>query len=50
VLRILLEDASSSVLKRLKPEFFERIVGVLREKITQQGIKDALEVLLDACP
>jgi hypothetical protein len=44
VLRILLEDASSSVLKRLKPEFFERIVGVLREKITQQGIKDALEV------
>ncbi|KAL3569302.1 hypothetical protein D5086_029192 [Populus alba] len=50
VLRILLEDASSSVLKRLKPEFFERIVGVLREKITQQGIKDALEVLLEACP
>ncbi|KAJ6300292.1 hypothetical protein OIU76_021152 [Salix suchowensis] len=39
VLRILLEDASSGVLERLKPEFFERIVGVLREKITQQELE-----------
>uniref|UniRef100_A0A6N2N8T6 U-box domain-containing protein n=1 Tax=Salix viminalis TaxID=40686 RepID=A0A6N2N8T6_SALVM len=50
VLRILLEDASSGVLERLKPEFFERIVGFLREKNTQKGIKSALEVLLYASP
>ncbi|CAK7342041.1 unnamed protein product [Dovyalis caffra] len=50
VLKILLEEASSTVLERLKPELFERIVGVLRERITQQGINAALQVLLDACP
>ncbi|KAJ6749949.1 hypothetical protein OIU85_000565 [Salix viminalis] len=32
VLRILLEDASSGVLERLKPEFFERIVGVFERE------------------
>ena len=50
VLKMLLEEASSSVLERLKPEFFERIVGVLRERITHQGINAALQVLLNACP
>nr|TKR71419.1 hypothetical protein D5086_0000299430 [Populus alba] len=50
VLKMLLEEASSIVLERLKPEFFERIVGVLRERITHQGINAALQVLLNACP
>ncbi|KAF2323828.1 hypothetical protein GH714_042413 [Hevea brasiliensis] len=50
VLKMLFEEASSSVLERLKSEFFNRIVGVIREKITQQGINAALKVLLDACP
>ncbi|EEF38265.1 E3 ubiquitin-protein ligase PUB24 [Ricinus communis] len=50
VLKMVSEDASSSVLERLKPEFFETIVGVIREKITQQGINAALKVLSHACP
>ncbi|OAY43001.1 E3 ubiquitin-protein ligase PUB24 [Manihot esculenta] len=50
VLKMLFEEASSSVLERLKPEFFERVVGVIRDKITQQGINSALKVLLIACP
>ncbi|KAJ8754587.1 hypothetical protein K2173_010193 [Erythroxylum novogranatense] len=50
VLKVLFEDASSSVMERLKPKFFERIIGALREKLTQQGINSALQVLLDACP
>ncbi|KAF2289611.1 hypothetical protein GH714_037470 [Hevea brasiliensis] len=50
VLKMLFEEASSRVLERLNPEFFDRVVGVIREKITQQGINAALKVLLTACP
>ncbi|TKY53164.1 E3 ubiquitin-protein ligase PUB24 [Spatholobus suberectus] len=38
------------VLERLKPEFFERIVKILRHGVTQQGLSAALQVLLSACP
>ncbi|KDP36107.1 hypothetical protein JCGZ_08751 [Jatropha curcas] len=51
VLKKLLEEASSSILERLKPEFIENIVEVIRaSKITQQGINAALSILLHACP
>jgi hypothetical protein len=50
VLKTIIEATNSSVLERLKPEFFNGIVRVLRSGITQQGIKAALHVLLEACP
>ncbi|XP_038719623.1 E3 ubiquitin-protein ligase PUB24-like [Tripterygium wilfordii] len=51
ILKRLIEEGSSSLLERLKPEFFDAIVGVIREKkVTQQGINAALNVLLHACP
>ncbi|MBA0830200.1 hypothetical protein Goarm_014744 [Gossypium armourianum] len=52
-LKSIIETASSVVLERLEPKFFEMIVGVLKQcttRITQQGINSALHVLLDACP
>uniref|UniRef100_A0A2N9GCZ1 U-box domain-containing protein n=1 Tax=Fagus sylvatica TaxID=28930 RepID=A0A2N9GCZ1_FAGSY len=50
VLKTIIEATNSSVIERLKPEFFNGIVRVLRSGITQQGIKAALHVLLEACP
>ncbi|KAH7554175.1 hypothetical protein JRO89_XS12G0126200 [Xanthoceras sorbifolium] len=50
VLKNIIETVSSRVLQRLKLGLFKRIVGVLRQGITQQGINAALHVLLDACP
>ena len=50
VLKKIIEATSSSVLERLKPEFFKRIVRVLRSGITQQGINATLHLLLEACP
>ncbi|CAK9181024.1 unnamed protein product [Ilex paraguariensis] len=50
LLKTITGKADSGVLERLKVEFFERIIQVLREGISQQGIKAALQVLLDACP
>ncbi|XP_057506014.1 E3 ubiquitin-protein ligase PUB24-like isoform X1 [Actinidia eriantha] len=50
VLKGIIGKPSSNVLEKLKPEFFERIVGVLREAgISQQGINAALQIMLDAC-
>ncbi|TYJ39719.1 hypothetical protein E1A91_A04G088600v1 [Gossypium mustelinum] len=52
-LKSIIEIASSVVLERLEPKFFEMIVGVLKQcttRITQRGINSALHVLLDACP
>ncbi|KAF5750590.1 putative Spotted leaf protein [Tripterygium wilfordii] len=50
ILKLLVEAGSSSMLERLKPEFFNAIVGVFREKkVTQQGTNAALNVLLHAC-
>ncbi|KAK5772668.1 hypothetical protein PVK06_048962 [Gossypium arboreum] len=52
-LKSIIETASSVVLERLEPKFFEMIVGVLKQcttRITQRGINSALHVLLDACP
>ncbi|KAK9289329.1 hypothetical protein L1049_007484 [Liquidambar formosana] len=50
VLRKIIETAGSNVLEIPKPEFFERIVGVLRDGISQQGINAVLNIMLDACP
>ena len=53
VLKTIIEAASSILLERLEPQFFEMIVGVLKQgtcRVTQQGMNSALHVLLDACP
>lgn len=50
VLKQIIESASGKVLERLKLEFFKRIVSVLRQGITQQGISAGLHVLLNTCP
>lgn len=38
------------IVERLKPEFFERIVKIIRHGVTQQGLSAALQVLLNSCP
>ncbi|XP_004497654.1 E3 ubiquitin-protein ligase PUB24-like [Cicer arietinum] len=51
VLKRFINKVNTFVLERLKPEFFERIVKILRkDSITQQGLCSALQVLLCACP
>ncbi|PIA54319.1 hypothetical protein AQUCO_00900694v1 [Aquilegia coerulea] len=50
VLKSVVELASSSLLDRLKPEFIATIIQVLRENISNQANKAALQVLLDTCP
>ncbi|CAI9783339.1 unnamed protein product [Fraxinus pennsylvanica] len=49
-LKAVTEKANSRMLATLKPEFFERIVRVLREGISQQGINALLHVILNTCP
>ncbi|KAK9985994.1 hypothetical protein SO802_030945 [Lithocarpus litseifolius] len=50
VLKTIIEACTSSnVLELVSPEFFKRVVKVLRSGITQQGINAALDVLLEAC-
>ncbi|GFZ17736.1 E3 ubiquitin-protein ligase PUB24-like protein [Actinidia rufa] len=52
VLKLVIEVMSSSLLERLKLDFFHEMVKVLRErnKIPQQATKAALQVLIEACP
>ncbi|XP_057467466.1 E3 ubiquitin-protein ligase PUB24-like [Actinidia eriantha] len=50
VLKGIIGKASSNVLERLKPKFFDRIVGALREGISHQGANAALQIMLDTCP
>ncbi|XP_021289686.1 E3 ubiquitin-protein ligase PUB24-like [Herrania umbratica] len=52
VLKTIIETASSILLERLEPQFFETVVGVLtqRSRVTQQGMNAALHVLLHVCP
>lgn len=50
VLKTIIQKASSSVVERVKPEFFERIVRMLGKGMTQEGVKAGLKVLVAACP
>ncbi|XP_016473469.2 E3 ubiquitin-protein ligase PUB24-like [Nicotiana tabacum] len=49
VLRTVIGKANSGTLESLKPEFFKKITGFLRESsiITQKGLDAALHVMLD---
>nr|DAD48362.1 TPA_asm: hypothetical protein HUJ06_018299 [Nelumbo nucifera] len=49
VLKIITEVASGMLMERLKLDFFKKMVGVLRHRISQQATKVALHVLLEAC-
>ncbi|KAL2503097.1 plant U-box 24 [Forsythia ovata] len=44
------KKTNSSTLAKLKPEFFNKIVRVLREGSSQQGINALLHVILNTCP
>ncbi|OIV90418.1 hypothetical protein TanjilG_10904 [Lupinus angustifolius] len=51
VLKRIIQKSDPCVMERLKPEFFEMIVRILRNGIiTQHGLNAALHVLLRACP
>lgn len=49
VLKTSMGKASSCVLERLKPGFFLKILGLLKEGISQQGLNAALQIVLDTC-
>lgn len=49
-LRTIVESVSSSLLDRVRPELLHAIIRVLRENISNQANKAALQVLLDTCP
>ncbi|KAK6926511.1 U-box domain [Dillenia turbinata] len=50
VLKMIVGVANSSLLERLKPEFFGGIMRILKEKISPQATKSALRVLIEVCP
>ncbi|KAM1096394.1 hypothetical protein ACFX19_014188 [Malus domestica] len=50
VLKYIIQKANSRVLETLNPDFFKKLVGVLRNGVTEQGMNAALHVMLDACP
>ncbi|XP_025012157.2 E3 ubiquitin-protein ligase PUB24 [Ricinus communis] len=50
VLKKTIELATTSLLERLKPDFFRGIVRVLKENISQQALKSALLILIEVCP
>ncbi|XP_061376007.1 E3 ubiquitin-protein ligase PUB23-like [Gastrolobium bilobum] len=50
VLKRIIQKGDPSVLERLKVEFFDKIVKILRNGVTQKGMNAALHVLLRACP
>ncbi|KAI5318835.1 hypothetical protein L3X38_038543 [Prunus dulcis] len=50
VLKSIIQKANSIVLETLNPDFFKKLVGVLRNGVTQQGTNAALHIMLDACP
>ncbi|XVF76089.1 hypothetical protein PTKIN_Ptkin13bG0238100 [Pterospermum kingtungense] len=53
ILRTIIEKTNSVTLERLEPQFFETMVGVLKQGydgVTERGINAALDVLLNACP
>ncbi|KAL2540970.1 plant U-box 24 [Abeliophyllum distichum] len=50
VLKMITEIASSSVLERLKPDFFKELINILRKTSSQQAIKSVLQTLVEICP
>ncbi|KAI3795892.1 hypothetical protein L1987_38552 [Smallanthus sonchifolius] len=50
VLRMVMEISSTSVLERLKSEFFKQTVNVIRKRTSPQAVKAALRMLIDVCP
>ncbi|RZS00218.1 hypothetical protein BHM03_00029876 [Ensete ventricosum] len=49
VLKSVIEAADSRVLEQLKPDFFQAVLSLVRDRISQQATKAALKVLLHAC-
>ncbi|KAJ0702618.1 putative U box domain, armadillo-like helical, Zinc finger, RING/FYVE/PHD-type [Helianthus annuus] len=50
VLGMVMEISSTSVLERLKFEFFKQTVNVIRKRTSPQAVKAALRMLIDVCP
>lgn len=49
-LETIIEAATANLLELLTPEFFNGIIEVLRDRISQKATKAALHVLLETCP
>ncbi|KAM7496997.1 hypothetical protein LguiA_021411 [Lonicera macranthoides] len=49
VLTMVIEFTSSSLLERLKPEFYKVMVNLLRDKVADMALKGVLRVLVEAC-
>ncbi|KAI3723677.1 hypothetical protein L2E82_35433 [Cichorium intybus] len=50
VLEMVIKVASTSVLERLKFEFFQKTIHVIRKRISPQAVKAVLRMLIDVCP
>ncbi|CAL9205606.1 unnamed protein product [Musa hybrid cultivar] len=48
VLKSVIEAADSRVLEQLTPDFFQAVLSLVRDRISQRGTKAALQVLLHA--
>lgn len=50
ILKTVSEVATTELLEGLGLEFFQKIISLLRENISQQATKSALNILIEACP
>lgn len=50
LMKSIIEFTSSNLLERLKHDFFNLIIKVIRDRISHKAIKAALHVLIDVCP
>lgn len=50
VLSMVIEVSTTSVLERLKFEFFKQTVNMLRKRTSPQALKATLRLLIDVCP
>ncbi|CAL9131675.1 unnamed protein product [Musa textilis] len=49
VCKSVIQAADSGVLEQLKPDFFQAVLSLVRDRISQQATRAALQVLLHAC-
>ncbi|XP_042503260.1 E3 ubiquitin-protein ligase PUB24-like [Macadamia integrifolia] len=50
VLKSFIQAASKSQLERLRPDFFQGLIRVLKDRISHQATKATLHILLETCP
>lgn len=50
ILGMAMQVVATSVLERLKFEFFKQTINVIKKRISPQAVKAALRMLIDVCP